>query len=115
MTYVEKGHLIGRHDTSSAQTPEHGGAMRIALAILGWPLRAWRRKREFEQFESLSREQLRDVGLTPADVMAARCAPFHVGASIALADLAERRRRSAAQAADSDTSNNAPVKQENGQ
>jgi uncharacterized protein YjiS (DUF1127 family) len=113
MTYVEKGQFISRYDTASAQQPERSGAMRIALAIFGWPLRAWRRKRELDRFESLSREQLRDVGLTPADVMVARCAPFHIGASIALADLAERRRCAALQAAG--TSRNAPARQENGQ
>lgn len=117
MTYVEKGQLVNRDDAAPAQEPERGDATHTVLDILAWPLRAWQHRGELEVFEGLSAEQLRDIGLTPADVVAARCAPFHVGASIVLRELAEQRRCAVLQVSDSeavDKVHHAPTQQENG-
>ncbi len=58
------------------------------------PLRVWRNNRDLHEVSQFSTAQLRDIGLTPSDVVAARLAPFHVGASITLAHLSEQRKQS---------------------
>ncbi len=94
MTYVEKSQMKDSAVETPVQGSLYGAATRVFLAIFERPLRGWRNSRDLRDISQLSTEQLRDIGLTPSDVVAARCAPFHVGASIMLADMAERRRLS---------------------
>ncbi len=94
MTYVEKSQMNSSPIEVSAQETFRAAATRIFSVVFDHPLRAWRNSRDLHEVSQFSTEQLRDIGLTPSDVVAARCAPFHVGASIMLAHLAERRRQS---------------------
>jgi uncharacterized protein YjiS (DUF1127 family) len=94
MTYVEKSQAGGPCVETRGQENPRGVASRMLVAILDWPARAWRNRRDLDQIMRMSPQQLRDIGLTPADVVAARCFPFHVGANIVLAHLAEKSRSS---------------------
>lgn len=120
MTYVEKNQLDGRYVAVPAQQPWRGTTMRIVIEILAWPLHAWRNRNDLNELAQMDRRELRDIGLTPADVVATKYAPFHVGATIMLAHLAEQNRRSAATIiADGETARDgrreATAKQESGQ
>lgn len=95
MTYVEKSQMSGPYVGAPGGGGLRSAAGRILVALVAGPLAAWRNSRDLREISRLSTEQLRDIGLTPADVVAANCAPFHVGAGIMLAHLAERRRQCA--------------------
>ncbi len=94
MTYVDKSQINGSPLQVSAQESFRAAATRIFSVVFDHPLRVWRNSRDLHEVSGMSTEQLRDIGLTPSDVVAARCAPFHVGAGIMLAHLAERRKQS---------------------
>ncbi len=94
MTYVEKSQINSSAVEMPAQGSLYSVATRIFLVMFERPLRAWRNSRDLHEISQFSTEQLRDIGLTPSDVVAANCAPFHVGAGIMLTHLAERRRQS---------------------
>ncbi len=94
MTYVEKSQMSSSPIEVSAQENFRATATRIFSVVFDHPLRAWRNSRDLHEVSQMGTAQLRDIGLTPSDVVAARLAPFHVGAGIMLAHLAEQRKQS---------------------
>ena len=115
MTYIDKNQFDGRYVAAPAQEPQRGPTMRIVIEILAWPFHAWRNRRDLEELAQMDRRELRDIGLTPADVEAAKYAPFHIGAAVMLAHLAEQNHRSAEAEATQDARHEASSRQENGQ
>jgi uncharacterized protein YjiS (DUF1127 family) len=90
MTYIERSRI-----TAPCVETTNGGlrsaSARVLRSIIAWPVRAWRNSRDLHEISRLSREELSNIGLTPADVLAARCLPFHVGATVVLTHLEGRR------------------------
>ncbi len=89
MTYVEKSQM-NVPSIALAEGSMCIAAGRIFSVIFDRPLRAWRNSRDLHEISQFSTAQLRDIGLAPSDVVAARLAP----AGVMLAHLAERRRQS---------------------
>ncbi len=94
MAYIENRPMKVPSIAMPARGSLRNAASRIFHVMFDRPLRAWSNSRDLHEISQLDPAQLRDIGLTPYDVAAARLAPFHVSAGLMLAHLAERRRLS---------------------
>ncbi len=89
MVYVERYPLVLRPPVTRKPARSRASGL---LAAITFPLRVLRRWRDLEQLGAIDEHSLRDIGLTPADIAAARNLPFGKDPTAELARIAEERR-----------------------
>lgn len=86
---------ITSRDCAAHAIPESGArrVLRIALAIVSWPARAWQIRQEYALLAGMSEHELRDIGLSRQDVVDVSGYAVGEDPTLILAKRAEERRR----------------------